>query len=417
MRILLLSAAPCILDARPRHTARILGELGHDVVLLCRAQAGAPETEDLGPARLIRRNFDDLAPLPSARTLGVACKRLVVALDRLKRGLADRGKAAPARAAALTAEFWGLAPHAEALVAERFAGRIDAVHAVGLAALPSAGRVAERFAARLVYDAVELERDRNASYTPFFHHLRLYLERRWIRAAAAVAAPSPEIARQLARDYGVVQPYAIENIAAEAPTDATVRQAVGLGAATPLAVYVGAALRDRGLGPTIQAIGLASEFHFAVVGPDPDLFRARFAPIIEAAGAAGRVHPVPARRPSEAAAFIRAADVAAAVLEPSCASYEFALPNKLFQSVAAGLPIVVGRTATLRRTVEQAEIGESVDERDIPALADALRRQAGRRHTGAFKADRARFLARHGQAQAIGDWARLYGRIAAGRQV
>ena len=53
MRILLISAAPCVHDARPRFAARTLAALGHDVTLLCRGGPGLPAEEQLGAARLI----------------------------------------------------------------------------------------------------------------------------------------------------------------------------------------------------------------------------------------------------------------------------------------------------------------------------------------------------------------------------
>lgn len=368
--------------------------------------------EQLGGARLVRRDLDDLGPLAAAKGLGNWAKRLVRLLDWLRRRCVRRRWPIMARTCALVAEFWSLAAHAEA-IAVGAEGPFDAAHAVGLPALPAAGRVAAGVGGMLIYDAVELERDRNANYARIFRWLRLRMEAAWIGAADGVAAPSAEIGLQLRRDYDCVRPTAIFNasppINADTDLSSDVRQATGLPPETPLAVYIGAAVKDRGIGPAIRAIGRLPAFHLAVVGPDPAAFRQNFDALVRDAGADGRVHVLPARRPAEVTPFIQTADVAVSVVEPVCASYAFALPNKLFQPAAAGLPVVVGRTPALRRVVRLSQIGESVDERSAGALASAIERQAARRHAAEYRAARARFLTGHDAAAVASAWAAIYG--------
>lgn len=414
MRILLISAAQCIYDARPRFTARQLAALGHDVTLICQRTPDAPETERLGGARLIRVDFTDMGPLGRAKSLGPVAKTAVRALDRLSRGAARRKWPILARTLALAREFWGIAIHAERAVADEMDGRVDVVHGVGLPALPAAGRVAEIAGAKLVYDAVELERDRNARYAWAFQWLRLGLERTWIRQAAAVTVPSDEIGLQLERDYGVERPTVVYNVAPpinpDTDVDADLRRDLRLEPNAPLAIYIGAGFLDRGIGPAIEAIGRLPDYHLAIVGPNADAFRQRFGHMAARADAADRVHIVPARHPSEITPYIASANVAVSVVEPACASYAFALPNKLFQPLAARLPVVVGRTPTLRRAVRLADVGESVDERDPDLFAQAIVRQAARRNTAEFLARRARFLAAFDAGVAASAWARAYAR-------
>ncbi len=413
MRILLLSAAPCVHDARPRIVARQLAKLGHEATLLCRAAPGAPDEERLGDATLIRVDFDDLAPLARAQSLRAGARLSMRGLSLLRRFCDARRWGELERTMARTLEFWLIAAHAETLINERLGGSIDVAHAVCLPALPAAGRIAKLMSARLIYDAGELERDRNARYTPAFYHLRMALERFWIKHADAVTTVSAEIALQLARDYNIPRPTVIDNVAPRTSTSADVRSELRLGPETPLVVYIGVGMSDRGLVPAINAIGQLPGFHLAVVGPHPDIFMGRFRRFIVAAGAEGRIHPLPPRRPTEAAAFIQTSDVTVSAPEPICASYAFAAPNKLFQSVAAAVPIVVGRTPTQRRIVAETGVGEWVDERDPLALAAALTRQSRRKGGAEYMAARARFLALHAEAGTAADWSRIYARAQA----
>jgi len=152
----------------------------------------------------------------------------------------------------------------------------------------------------------------------------------------------------------------------------------------------------------------APEFYLGIVGPQEDRFRLRFQLAADRLQVSKRVGMALARPPIEAASFVSSANVALALIEPVCLSYAYALPNKLFQAVQAGLPIVVGRTPSLARLVTACGLGETVDERDPVGVAAAVRRQAARHGTGEYKAARALFLSEYDENAAISAWARLY---------
>lgn len=408
MRILILSAAPAVTDARIRATARSLAALGHDVDVICRvaaAEIGAPMQEDLGGARLQRFDFDDVSELDHRSGLGLSGRVWVNYLSWLRRMALKLKRRGAARALALTQEFWTIGPHAEQALA---GARADVVHAIGLPALPSAGRLANRWQAALVYDSVELEQDRNTQYFGPFGWLRMRLEKSWISRANAVATVSREISIHLARLYGVRRPMVVHNIAMGRQSAETIRDVLPAPDGAPMAVYIGAAAFGRGLMPSLEMLLAAPEVYLGIVGPPEERFQLRFRLATDRLHITDRVGMVQARPPMEAASFVSSANVALALLEPVCLSYAYALPNKLFQAVQAGLPIVVGRTPSLARLVTTFRLGEAVDERDAAAVAAAVRRQAARQETGEYKAARARFLAEYDENAAISAWARLY---------
>ncbi len=416
MRILLLSAAPCVNDARPRFAAAQLADLGHDVILVCRAAPGEPERENLSGARLIRVDFDALAPVFAARAVRWPTRLLAAYIAFLRRISDLIGWRGAARLLALTWEFFALAGAADAVVQREWQGRFDMAHGSGLAALPGAGRLATAYGARLVYDSIELECGRNARYFPPFKWLRLRLERWWIRRCHGCAAVSADIARQLARDYGVRRPMTIHNVGPRMVGAPGLRRAFAAGGDAPIAVYVGAAASDRGLEASIAGAGATPGLRLAIVGPLTEQLEDRYGRLIDAAGIRDRLYVGAARPPAEAAAFISDGDIALAMAAPSCASYVFALPNKLFYAVQAGLPILVGRTRALREAVANYGIGEAVDERDTAAVSAAMRRLAERKHEPSYARARAVFLTEHGAAAMAGAWARLYAHAAAARE-
>jgi glycosyltransferase involved in cell wall biosynthesis len=61
------------------------------------------------------------------------------------------------------------------------------------------------------------------------------------------------------------------------------------------------------------------------------------------------------------------------LLEDSCENHRLALPNKLFEYVAAGLPVVVADLPEAARLVRELRIGWCADPSDPESVAAALR--------------------------------------------
>ena len=60
------------------------------------------------------------------------------------------------------------------------------------------------------------------------------------------------------------------------------------------------------------------------------------------------------------------------LLEDDCENHRLALPNKVFEYIAAGVPVVVSDLPELRRLVEEHGVGWTADARRPAALAEAL---------------------------------------------
>lgn len=74
-------------------------------------------------------------------------------------------------------------------------------------------------------------------------------------------------------------------------------------------------------------------------------------------------------------AFLKAADVCVATLQ-NIAMFRMTYPNKVFDYLAAGRPVVLGIDGVIRDVVERAEGGVFVQPGDSGALADAIRELA-----------------------------------------
>ena len=86
----------------------------------------------------------------------------------------------------------------------------------------------------------------------------------------------------------------------------------------------------------------------------------------------GRVEFSPPVAPTEVVDALAGADVGLALFQPVCLSHRLVLPNKLFEYVRAGLPVVGSDLPMIARFVRDHDVGATVDPEDTEAIAAAL---------------------------------------------
>ena len=254
------------------------------------------------------------------------------------------------------------------------------------------------------------------------HAVLVREEARYVREAAAVVTVSEPIADVLQERYRLpVRPSVILNVPVAVRPDAeggagagarrpTVREAAGLDAATPLLVYSGAVSAARGIDTLIDAMALLPDVHLALVTvpyPHP-----RVPQLLERAAALGaqdRIHPLPPVGQDELLHHLSGADVAVHPMPGGSPNHDQALPNKLFEYLHAGLPLVVADAKLMAEFVRTNGVGEVFRSGDAPGLADAVRRVLDPAYPRVPRAELAARCSWQAQETAIAD---LYGRFA-----
>lgn len=255
----------------------------------------------------------------------------------------------------------------------------DVVHANDANALVPALLICAGTRARIIYDSHELWRRRNIRQDRWLAPAtEAIIERLGIRRAGGVITVSGSIADWLQRTYRLPErPTLVRNI----PTARTVpdpklgrlRELTGLGPADKIVSYTGGITTGRGLEETVDAVALLpADVHLVLLGYGDASYTAGLLRRAREAGVAERVHLAGSVPSAQVPQTLADADAAVVYVRPICLSYRYSLPNKLFESIHAGLPIVAADLPDTAAIVRQYGVGEVFDAGTPQELAAAI---------------------------------------------
>lgn len=255
----------------------------------------------------------------------------------------------------------------------------DVVHANDGNTLAPALWIVQRCPAKLVYDSHELWLHRNVrADRPLAPHVEARIEALGIRRADAVITVSPSIVQWLTEHYHLDTPPAlVRNVPAAGPQPERARgrlhELAGLGAEAKIIAYGGRITTSRGIEETLAALAhLPNDVHLVMLGyGEADYLDTIWAAAAQH-GVAERVHQVGPVAPHEVSDALCDADVSVVHVRPTCLSYRFALPNKLFESIRGGLPVAAADLPDLRAVVEELGVGEVFSGDDPAAMAATI---------------------------------------------
>jgi glycosyltransferase involved in cell wall biosynthesis len=364
-------------DARVEREASALAAAGYDVRVVAALGAGTPARErrdgfeiervdsDPAPSRAVRRVL-------AARGRGGDIGTVAAPLHGGRPGVWAAAERLALRAH-LAAELARYVRRAAA-AAGRAPARVWMAH--DLDALPAAWLARRRHGGRLLYDSHELFSERIA-VSSAARPLWRALERRLAAHADAVITVGEGVAAELARRYRIPPPAVVRNLPAAAPAGddhgSPLRAALGLPADARIALYLGGLQPGRGLETLVDVAARLPDGDMVVLmGPGHPDYVANLRERAARAGAAERVVLAPAVPTEDVVRWAAGADLGLALIQNVSLSYYLSLPNKLFEYVAAGLPVVASDFPQLRGVVEGRGLGAVCAPDDPDAIARAI---------------------------------------------
>jgi glycosyltransferase involved in cell wall biosynthesis len=356
-------------DSRVRKEARSLSQAGYDVAIVC--LAGAATASDLPEnVRVLVRQPGRGAVIPGASNPFVGSAGVG--------GRGGRVGKVVRRAGWLLGYIRSLRGWGQQAVAA--AGPVDIWHAndlTGLAAI--APHVPKGIP--IVYDSHELFLEAATASRlpgPLRRLLRRY-ERHLVARTSGVITVNDEIAHVLQRRYHPRRIAVVHNCPERwiAPTHRLplLREAARIPVGAPIILYHGMLSAQRGIERLMDALlePRLEEAHLVLMG-----FGDRRDEYIEMARAdrlRGRAHVLDAVPPDELLTWVASADVGAIPIPRGGMSYYFSTPNKLFECLAAGVPVVASEFPPMRRIVmgdPERPLGALCDPSRVDSIAHAL---------------------------------------------
>jgi glycosyltransferase involved in cell wall biosynthesis len=351
-------------DPRVRREARALAAAGHELVVVGVANPKiAPGPDDPGVRVLRARPFGDGA----------------------------RGPLAALRAHLRWYER--MAPLVDAAVAD---GRPDVLHAHDLDTVAPASRCARRLGIPCVFDDHEASYvDKLPNYVPAdlsgakrfaLRAMMRDLQRRGESLELGVRrgglaghiTVSDALADRLVERFGGARSVVLRNVPEWRAVERTeaLRRRLGAGPDDRLLIYHGTVTGGSGVDATIRALAiLGPRVRFAVLGVVRD--EAIYRRVAAEAGVADRVAFLPLVPVDEMFALVAGADAAMVPTEPNSVGNRLGIPNKLFESMLAGVPVVASDLPEVGAIVRRTGAGvvyEPTQPGDPATIAAAVRR-------------------------------------------
>lgn len=232
--------------------------------------------------------------------------------------------------------------------------------------------------AKVVYDSDELNLDQNAPWAKkrWWRFAMKRFEGFFARRSAAVITSDGGRADILAERYRIPRPAVVRNVpedAGELEPDWDFREAA-LGDGRYLLIYQGVYSPNRGLLELIEAMGVLPECRLAFVGYGHGSMEEQMKERVRQLGVEDRVRFFDAVPFDVMMRYTAAADIGVFPLVGSCLSYVYAAPNKLFEYMIAGLPVVVSDLPEMAAVVRAERVGELIEDPEDPAsIARAVR--------------------------------------------
>jgi glycosyltransferase involved in cell wall biosynthesis len=193
--------------------------------------------------------------------------------------------------------------------------------------------------------------------------------------ADAVITVSDGIAERLQREYALSsRPVVLRNVPDIQTADghtAGLRDRLGIGDA-PLILHQGSLAPRRGCEMLAHALAHIPDAHLLFLGDAWPGYARVVRDVVRVAGVQDRVHFVPSVPIGQLLRHTREADVGVSLLSDDCENHRLALPNKVFEYIAAGIPVVTSDLPELRRLVQGHDVGWTVNGTGAVRLAETL---------------------------------------------
>ncbi len=382
-------------DARVKKEAASVVKMGFSVTVIAYPEEGAPEREEREGITIIR--------VPRSGLLKSGVRKF---LDGATGKETFRGRMTSAFRRNPVKRFLGnlfhSVLHQARLLRHALATGARVYHAHDLDTLPVCAVAAFLTSSALVYDSHELwlhSRRHILETSKPFMFLEKLSEALFVPYADAIMAVTPKRAEVMKNMYpGMAEPDVLPNYPPAAPltkADPRTRRMMGEEAEPRfIFLYQGILGLHRGLEELVDATPLLRDLPVRVTFVGHDASRGAIPARVDSKNAGDMITFLPPVPSEELPRITGSADCGLLLFRGTCLNHVYSLPNKLFEYMMAGLPIVACDLPEIAEVIGKHDCGILVDSSDPSSIASAMRYMA--EHP-----DKARKMGMRGRAAAV----------------
>lgn len=247
---------------------------------------------------------------------------------------------------------------------------INVVNVHSLALLPLGYVLKKIYKAQLVYDAHELETETNG-YKGFRQKLSKWLEKKLINKADMTLVVSESIADWYANEYNIARPPVVLNApnTRELKINNHFREQLGIRKDQIILLYQGGLASGRGVHLILEAFKQRKDDKVVAVFMG---YGSLEADIKIAAEQHSNIYFFPAVPPQVVLEYTASADFGISLIENTCLSYYYCMPNKLFEYAMAGLPVLVSNMKDMSELVTRYAMGAVISDFSADGINQAV---------------------------------------------
>lgn len=248
--------------------------------------------------------------------------------------------------------------------------RPSVVNAHAFSVLPIACIFKKMCKCHLVYDAHELETEQSGGKS-FRKKISKLIERKFINCYDLMIVVSEGIADWYEKEYNIKRPLVILN----APSKRDLlkknnfREKFGIEDFQIIVLYQGLLSVGRGVHWILEAFKARENNNVVAVFMGYGELQKE---IQSTAAEFGNIYFHPAVPPKNVLEYTSSADLGISLIEKTCLSYYYCMPNKLFEYAMAGLPVMVSNMKDMSEFVIQNNMGVVIEDFSIRGINDAI---------------------------------------------
>lgn len=240
------------------------------------------------------------------------------------------------------------------------------------------GFLAKKFyGGKLVYDSHELYLERNTfkKQSRISKVVLKFIESTLIKRTDANITVNDSVAGELSKRYGVKKPYVVRN----APKFNNVKKSnllrnniERITSKNKIILYSGVITFNRGLEELISSLHYIDNVSLVLMGYGHEDYISQLKKHINREHLSSRVFFFGPVAPELVTKYAASADIGAAPIKNSCLSYYYCSPNKVFEYIGAGLPVVGSDFPEIRKIINSYKLGKTFKPDDPKDIAKAI---------------------------------------------